>query len=52
MIILPLTLVSGLYGMNVRLPWEGWAYAFEAILAFMGLTALAMLFFFKFRRWI
>ena len=51
-IILPLTLVSGLYGMNVRLPWEGWAYAFEAILAFMGLTALAMLFFFKSRRWI
>ena len=51
-IILPLTLVSGLYGMNVRLPFGGWAYAFEAILALMGLTALAMLFFFKSRRWV
>ncbi|MNL15922.1 Magnesium transport protein CorA [compost metagenome] len=52
MIILPLTLVSGLYGMNVRLPFEGWGFAFEAILALMGLTALAMLVFFKSRRWI
>ena len=51
-IILPLTLVSGLYGMNVRLPYEGWAYAFEAILAFMALTVIAMLAFFRFRRWI
>jgi magnesium transporter len=51
-IILPLTLVSGLYGMNVRLPFEQWAFAFEAILALMGLTAVAMLVFFKSRRWI
>jgi magnesium transporter len=51
-IILPLTLVSGLYGMNVRLPLGDWAFAFEAILALMGFTALAMLFFFKSRRWI
>jgi magnesium transporter len=51
-IILPLTLVSGLYGMNVRLPLGEWAFAFEAILALMGFTALAMLFFFKSRRWI
>jgi magnesium transporter len=51
-IILPLTLVSGLYGMNVRLPFGEWAYAFEAILALMGLTAITMLVFFKSRRWI
>ena len=51
-IILPLTLVSGLYGMNVRLPFEGWGYAFEAILVLMLMTALAMLIFFKSRRWI
>ena len=51
-IILPLTLVSGLYGMNVRLPFEGWTFAFEAIIALMVLTVLAMLVFFKSRRWI
>ena len=51
-IILPLTLVSGLYGMNVRLPFGEWGYAFEAILALMAFTALAMLAFFRFRRWI
>ncbi len=51
-IILPLTLVSGLYGMNVRLPFGGTPHAFEAILALMGVTALAMLIVFKSRRWI
>ena len=51
-IILPLTLVSGLYGMNVRLPFGEGFYAFEAILALMAMTALAMLAFFRFRRWI
>ncbi len=51
-IILPLTLVSGLYGMNVRLPFGNSSYAFEAILALMGFTALAMLAFFRHRRWL
>lgn len=51
-IILPLTLVSGLYGMNVRLPLGEWAYAFEAILALMGINILAMLAYFRYRRWI
>ncbi len=51
-IILPLTLLSGLYGMNVRLPLGDWAFAFEAILALMGFTALSMLLFFRHRRWI
>lgn len=51
-IILPLTLVSGLYGMNVRLPFGEWAFAFEAILALMGFTALGMMIYFKSRRWL
>jgi magnesium transporter len=51
-IILPLTLLSGIYGMNVGLPLENNPLAFVLILLVMGLMVGGMLLYFKKRRWI
>ncbi len=51
-IMLPLTLLSGIYGMNIALPlaWHPWV--FLLILLLMVLIAGGMLFYFKRRGWI
>jgi magnesium transporter len=52
-IMLPLTLVSGIYGMNIELPLnEASPYSFIIILALMVILAGGMLFYFKRKRWI
>jgi magnesium transporter len=52
-IMLPLTLVSGIYGMNIALPLdEGSPYTFLVILLLMALTAGGMLAYFKRKHWI
>lgn len=51
-IMLPLTLISGILGMNVDLPVPADPALFWIILLVMGLVALAMLAFFRFRRWL
>jgi magnesium transporter len=51
-IMLPLTVVTGLYGMNVGLPLEGSRAAFGAVLGVMGVISVAMLAFFRSRRWL
>jgi magnesium transporter len=52
-ILLPLTLVSGIYGMNFAvLPGAEHPYGFWITLGIMGVIVLAMLAYFKFRRWI
>jgi magnesium transporter len=51
-IMLPLTLLSGIYGMNIHLPWAQFPLAFPVILLLMVLIAGGMLFYFKKRRWI
>jgi magnesium transporter len=51
-IILPLTLLSGIYGMNVSLPLESNRFVFLLILLLMGLMAGGMLLYFRVRRWI
>jgi magnesium transporter len=51
-IMLPLTLLSGIYGMNVPLPLAGSAYAFPFILFLMVVVAGGMLLYFKKRHWI
>ncbi len=52
-IILPLTLLSGIYGMNLtRLPWADRPDSFNLIIGFMLFIAVFMLVFFKFRRWL
>jgi magnesium transporter len=50
-ILLPLTLVTGLFGMNVDLPIAG-PLAFAAITGIMVAISLAMLVFFRSRRWL
>lgn len=49
--LLPLTLISGLYGMNVPLPLEKEEWAFFAILFFLVCTAGGMLIFFRVKNW-
>jgi len=50
--MLPLSLISGIYGMNVLLPGQGSPWAFVAIIAAMALIVLAMLAFFKKKNWL
>jgi magnesium transporter len=51
-IMLPLTLVSGIYGMNVRLPFEENQYAFVVVLLLMVGVASSMLALFRWRGWL
>ncbi|HOI00974.1 MAG TPA: magnesium transporter CorA family protein [Bacteroidales bacterium] len=51
-IILPLTFVTGLYGMNVDLPFQTNPNAFWIALGVMAAIAAFMLSLFKFKRWI
>jgi magnesium transporter len=51
-IILPLTLISGIYGMNITLPLEKYPLAFEIVIASMVGVIIAMLAFFRWRKWI
>jgi magnesium transporter len=50
--ILPLTLISGIFGMNVLFPGEGSSEAFWLILAAIVFTAIATLGFFRWKRWL
>ncbi|MDD4985026.1 MAG: magnesium transporter CorA family protein [Dehalococcoidales bacterium] len=55
-IIMPLTLVTGIYGMNIKLPFgnaEGGSWVgLGMLLGFMSLTAVCILFFFRRKRWL
>jgi magnesium transporter len=51
-IMLPLSLLSGIYGMNVPLPLAGSPYAFPIMLFLMVVVAGGMLLYFKRRHWI
>lgn len=51
-IFLPLTLLSGIYGMNFSfIPGTSWKYSFHAMLASMVIIALALLYYLKRRGW-
>jgi magnesium transporter len=50
--ILPLTFVTGLFGMNVLYPGEGTHAAFWAIVAALVVLGVAMLGFFRWKRWL
>ncbi len=51
-ILLPLTLISGVYGMNLDIwPGPGHPYAFAGVLGFMALVAAGMLVIFRLRKW-
>lgn len=51
-IMLPLTLVSGIYGMNIELPLDGHPYAFILVFGLMFSIAILMLAYFKRRKWL
>jgi magnesium transporter len=51
-IVLPLTLVSGLFGMNFDLPFQDWGHAFTAVVTGMVVISIAMLAFFRHKRWL
>ncbi len=51
-IMLPLTVVSSMYGMNVRLPWQNSNYVFIGIIGVMILIAVAFFIYFKRKKWL
>ena len=51
-ILLPLTLITGFFGMNVDFPGFGTAEAFWAIFGIMAAALVGMLTFFRFKRWL
>ena len=52
-IMMPLTLITGIYGMNFRfMPEIGWRYGYVAIIAIMLTIAGGMLLFFKNKKWL
>ena len=51
-ILLPLTVVSGVFGMNVNIPFANAPFAFGAVAAAMLIVAVGMLIFFRWRNWI
>ncbi len=50
--MLPLSVLTGLYGMNVTLPLQSHALAFEIVLGIMGLILVSMLAYFVRRKWL
>jgi magnesium transporter len=50
--LLPLTLISGIFGMNVRFPGFETSWAFWVIFAFMAAALISMLSFFRYKRWL
>ena len=51
-IMLPLTLLSGIYGMNIRLPFEHSQFAFGGMMGLMAFIFFSMLVFFRYRGWL
>jgi len=51
-VLLPLTLISGIFGMNVGFPGAGTHTAFWIIVGLMIATIASMVAFFKYKRWL
>lgn len=50
--MLPLTLISGIYGMNVILPLNNHPYAFWVIIGAMGVIAWSLILYFRYQKWL
>ena len=50
--MLPLTLITGIFGMNVLYPGEDTSAAFWVIIAALVATLAAMIGFFRFKKWL
>jgi magnesium transporter len=51
-VLLPLTLITGFFGMNVNFPGFGTTWAFLVIFAGMAVSLISLLAFFRFKRWL
>jgi magnesium transporter len=51
-VLLPLTLITGVFGMNVRFPGFETAWAFWVVFGIMVAALCSMLAFFRFKRWL
>lgn len=51
-VLLPMTLVASVYGMNVRLPFEDHPYAFSMAVGLMVSAAISMLIYFRIKGWV
>lgn len=51
-ILLPLTFITGLYGMNIGLPLQNYPLSFLIIVGVMAVIVIFLLFFFKRNKWI
>jgi magnesium transporter len=51
-VMLPLFVITGIFGMNVLFPGEGTREGFWAILGIMGVTIVGLGAFFRWKRWL
>jgi magnesium transporter len=51
-VLLPLTLITGFFGMNVRFPGFDTVWAFWVIFVGMAVTLAGLLAFFRHKRWL
>jgi magnesium transporter len=51
-VVLPLTLIASIWGMNVRVPGEGQTEGFFVIIGVMLVLLVGMLVFFRWRRFL
>jgi magnesium transporter len=51
-VLLPLTLITGFFGMNVRFPGFDTVWAFWVIFVAMAITLIGLLSFFRLKRWL
>jgi magnesium transporter len=51
-IVLPLTMLTGIFGMNVAFPGEGTGEAFWVIVALLVTVLVGMVGFFRLKRWL
>jgi magnesium transporter len=50
--MLPLTVLTGLFGMNVEFPGEGTNEAFWLVLGLLVAALVSMVAFFRYKRWL
>ncbi|MBI3696288.1 MAG: magnesium/cobalt transporter CorA [Acidobacteria bacterium] len=50
-IAIPMLVITSVYGMNVKIPGEQGAYAFWLVLGLMGISTLAVLWYFRRKQW-
>jgi magnesium transporter len=51
-VLLPLTFITGVYGMNIKLPLSDFNDAFIVIVAFMAIIVITMLIYFRKKHWL